>query len=275
MKRPALLLPLAAALLIAASEPAVPPEEATEHVVQPGETLGGIANRARVPRVLIAEANGLKPPYTVRVGQKLVIPRTRHHVVQRGETGFTIAYVHAVPWRDIAVANGISPDAPIRPGQKLLIPTLIAPVEAPAGSPATQPSAAATTARPAPAWRWPLSGTVRRGFTARGAANYHDGLDIPAPKGTAVRAAAAGRVLFAAREPTQFGNMVVIDHGDGWHSAYAFLDRVTVKEGETVSQGERVGLVGSTGRARGNELHFEMRRDNRPVDPRTLLPEQP
>jgi murein DD-endopeptidase MepM/ murein hydrolase activator NlpD len=276
MKRTALLLPLAAALLIAASEPAAAPEEATEHVVQPGETLGGIANRARVPRVLIAEANGLKPPYTVRAGQKLVIPRTRHHVVQRGETGFTIAYVHAVPWRDIAVANGLSPDAPIRAGQKLLIPTLIAPVEAPPG-PQAAPSATATAtaARSAPAWRWPLSGTVRRGFTPRGTASYHDGIDIPAAKGTAVRAAAAGRVLFAAREPAQFGNMVVIDHGDGWHSAYGFLDRVTVKEGETVSQGERVGLVGSTGRARGNELHFEMRRNNRPVDPRAQLPQQP
>ncbi len=260
-----------AGILLAASTPPVPPEEETEHVVQAGETLGGIAARARVPRVLIAEANGLKPPYAVRAGQKLAIPRTRHHVVARGETGFTIAYNYAVPWRDIAVANGLEPDAAIRPGQKLLIPTLID--AAPAGP---APMASASPAPIAvPAFRWPLAGTVRRGFTPRGSANYHDGIDIPAPRGTAARAAAEGLVLFAGREPAQFGNMVVIDHGDGWHSAYAFLDRVTVKVGESVGQGERVGLVGSTGRARGTELHFEMRRNNRPVDPRAQLPDQP
>lgn len=262
--RPALLLAPLAMFLAATSEPAASPEEESEHVVLPGETLGGIAHRARVPRVLIAEANGLKPPYLLKTGQKLLIPRTRHHVVSRGETGFTIAYNHGVPWRDIAVANGLDPDAPIRAGQKLLIPTLIDHGEA---------DPAASAAAPiAPAFHWPLAGTVRRGFTARGQRNYHDGLDIRAPRGTAVRAAAEGKVLFAGDEPEQFGNLVVIDHGNGWHSSYAFLSRITVKAGDAVKRDERVGLVGSTGRARGNELHFELRRDNRPVDPRPQLP---
>ena len=76
-----------AALLLAVSAKAepVPLDEETEHLVQPGETLFGIANRAKVPRVLIAEANRLKPPYHVRAGQKLKIPRTRRHTVMRGE----------------------------------------------------------------------------------------------------------------------------------------------------------------------------------------------
>ena len=73
--RRAAFLGAAALLLVAASDPA-PPDQETEHVVKEGETLFGIANRARVPRVLIAEANGLKPPYLVRSGQKLKIPRT-------------------------------------------------------------------------------------------------------------------------------------------------------------------------------------------------------
>ena len=90
--------------------------------------------------------------------------------------------------------------------------------------------------------------------------------------GTAVRAAAAGKVLFAGAEPRQFGNLVVVDHGQGWQSSYAFLSRITVKQGDEVRQGERVGLSGHTGRARGPELHFELRRDNRPVDPAGQLP---
>lgn len=274
--RKAALLPLLALLLGAAAPPkgALPPEQETEHVVQPGETLGGIAVRAQVPRVLIAEANGLKPPYVVRAGQKLTIPRTRHHLVGRGDTGFTIAYLHGVAWRDIAVANGIDPAAPLKPGQKLLIPTLVTPTPAPTTATATakatgEPAAAVAT----PRFGWPVAaGTVRRGFTAPGKANYHGGIDIRIGEGSAVRAAAAGTVIFAGEEPRQFGNLVVIEHDGGWQSAYAFLSRVTVKKGEDVRAGERVGLSGRTGLARGPELHFEIRRDNRPVDPAVQLP---
>jgi len=247
----------------AASAPAGSPET---HVVEPGETLGGIASRAQVPRVLIAEANGLKPPYTIRAGQRLLIPRTRRHTIEQGDTGFSLAYRYAVPWNDIAVANGIDPQAPLQIGQELLIPTVF---DAPGAAP--RPAAPA----PAPAttrFTWPLSGPIRRGFTPRGQSSYHDGLDIEAPEGTAVRAAAAGTVIFAGKEKNQFGNLVVIDHGNGWYSAYGSLGRVTVKERHQVAQGERVGLVGNTSVTGRTELHFELRQDGKPVDPLAQLP---
>jgi murein DD-endopeptidase MepM/ murein hydrolase activator NlpD len=259
---------LAVALLLATASTAVaadklPPTEETEHVVEPGETLMGIARRAEVPRVLIAEANRLKPPYTLRAGQKLTIPRTQRHMVKRGETGFTIAYNYAVPWSAVATANGLAPDARIKPGQVLLIPTVIA-------TPA-RPDADTTAT---PSFAWPLTGPIRRGFTARAGGDYHDGIDIRAQAGTAVRAVDAGKVIFAGVEQRQYGNLVVVDHGGGWHSAYAFLSRITVKEGDEVRKSERVGLVGRTGLAKGDELHFEIRRDNRPVDPLPRLPER-
>lgn len=256
-----MLLPALALLLAAAGEP-LPPDQEVEHVVQEGETLMGIANRAKVPRVLIIEANGLKPPYTVRAGQKLAIPRTRRHKVARGDTGFSISYDYAVPWKDIAVANGLDPDAPLKPGATLLIPTIIRPAA---------PAPAATEAAPG-RWAWPAAGPVRRGYAARTQKDYHDGLDIRLKEGTAVRAAAAGKVLFAGEERRQFGKLVVIDHGGGWHSAYGFLSKVTVTRGEDVGQGERIGLSGRTGKARGPELHFELRRDAEPVDPARHLP---
>ena len=271
MRRPnpfSLLLAGLAPLLLAAAEPALPPNQASEHVVKPGETLGGIAQRAEVPRVLIIEANRLTSPYALRAGQKLVIPRTRRHTVGRGDTRFTIAYLYGVPWADIAVANGLAADAELRPGQTLLIPSVIAPQ--PAAPSATEPATpGATAAR----FAWPLAGPVRRGFASRASSgNYHEGLDIRVPAGTAVRASAAGKVLFAGEEPRQFGKLIVVEHDGGWQSAYAFLSRITVKEGDTVSQGERVGLSGQTGMARGPELHFELRRNNRPVDPAEHMP---
>jgi murein DD-endopeptidase MepM/ murein hydrolase activator NlpD len=259
MKR-AGILACAALLLIAAAEP-LPPDQEIEHVVQPGETLMGIAHRAKVPRVLIAEANGLKPPYVVRAGQKLKIPRTRRHKVEKGDTSLGISNQYAVPWKDIAVANGLAPDASPHAGKTLLIPTVIAP---PADDSAT-----------APRFTWPLAGEVRRGFARRGQRDYHDGLDIKVESGTTVRAAAAGKVIFAGEDKKQFGKLVIMDHGDGWQSAYGFLSRITVGEGDAVKQGERIGLSGRTGRAKGPELHFELRRNAVPVDPMPRLPEAP
>jgi murein DD-endopeptidase MepM/ murein hydrolase activator NlpD len=246
------------------------PETETEHLVGPGETLGGIAARAHVPRILIVEANGLQAPYDVHAGQTLKIPRTRHRQVKAGDTAFSISMETAVPWEQIALANSLDPAAPVKVGQNLLIPTLLDPPRTLAPAPkAPAASPAPKTAR----FAWPLAGPVRRGYAT--GADYHDGLDITAPKGTMVRAAAAGTVTFAGKEKDQFGNLVVLDHGGGWFTAYAFLSRVTVKQGAKVAAGERVGLVGDTGMAKGDELHFEVRRDGKPVDPLGELPKAP
>lgn len=246
------------------------PEEETVHIVAPGETLGGIAVRARVPRVLIAEANGLQPPYVIKAGQKLQIPRTRRHTVQSGDTGFSISYKYAVPWEQIAVANDVDPQAPVKVGQNLLIPTLLDPS---AVEPAALSAPAAAVTAPKARFAWPLSGPIRRNYST--GSNYHDGLDISAPEGTMVRAAAPGTVKFAGKEKEQFGNLVVLDHGGGWYTAYGFLSRITVKQGARVAPGERIGLVGSTGLAKGDELHFEVRKDGKPVDPLDELPKAP
>ena len=268
-----------------AAAPGTDPAKESVHVVTEGETLGGIAVRAKVPRVLIAEANGLKPPYAVHTGQKLNIPRTRHYTVKAGDTGFGVAYKFAVPWTQIAVANGLDPQEALKAGQELLIPTLIEQpspkLPADAAEVASTAAAATASAAKAPAKRsrvrfaWPLEGTVRRGWRPRDAADHHDGLDIGAPAGTAVRASAAGTVVFAGNENEQFGNLVVVDHGDGWNTAYGFLSRVTVRKGDKVAAGERVGLVGHTGQTKRDELHFEVRQDGVPVDPQPQLPDAP
>lgn len=252
---------------------AASPETETSHKVLDGETLSGIAARAKVPRVLIIEANGLQAPFNVRVGQTLRIPRTRHHLVKPGETGFAIALDYAVPWEQIALANNLDPAMPVKAGRKLLIPTLLNPPATsaiPTAAPVTPVTAAPAPTRSA-RFAWPVSGPIRRGYVA-GGGDYHDGIDITAPRDTMVRAAAAGIVTFAGEEKEQFGNLVVLDHGDGWFTAYGFLSRVTVRKGAKVTAGERVGLVGSTGLAKGSELHFEVRRNGKPIDPQAELP---
>jgi len=281
---------LALALAVFAAAPLLAeddPKTATEYVVKSGETLGGIANRVEVPRVLIIEANGLKAPYTVRAGQKLVIPRRRTHTVKEDETGLGIALDYGVAWSAIAAANGIDPKKPVKAGQKLVIPTITKapPPPAVAASPASgaspkmapdpgpAPGAPKTLAQPPARFAWPVKGEIRRDFVARGGSKaFHDGIDIKADKGTAARAAAAGTVIYAAQGPKEYGLTVIIHHGGRWTTTYSFLDRITVKDGDKVKAGERVGLVGETGLATEPQLHFEVRRNRVALDPVKYLP---
>lgn len=278
-----LALALALASVPAVAAPAADPRTELRHTVAAGETLGGIAGRAEVPRILIIEANGLKPPYTVREGQVLIVPRRRAHTVQPGETGFAIAMDYGVPWGAIAMANGLKPTTRVRAGQKLVIPTLARP-SAPPRVADDKDDREPVKASDSPArFAWPAAGKVRRGFVLRtrhaassesGKTSPHEGIDIAGAKGDPVRAAAPGTVWFAGKEPNLYGNVVIVDHGRGWMSAYAKLSRVTVRKGETVRAGERVGLIGSTGSTSTTELHFEIRRKTVPQDPLGLLPKR-
>lgn len=283
MRRAALLVGVVALLLGApGSAQADDPKTATEYVVKPGETLGGIANRVAVPRLLIIEANGLKAPYLVRAGQKLVIPRRRTHTVKDGETGFGIALDYGVPWSAIAAANSLDPKQPVKTGQKLAIPTIskgaTTPAPTPSASPEPEPTASPAPAAKlppdtkAPRFVWPHSGKVRREFAPRGKSGWHDGIDLTADKGDAVRAAAAGKVIFAGQGPKEYGLTVIVYHTGRWTTTYSFLDKITVKDGETVKQGERIGLAGETGLATSPQVHFEVRRNRAALDPVDYLP---
>lgn len=312
MRRAAALLAAAALLLTGAGEP--DPRTATEVVVKPGETLGGIASRTQVPRVLIIEANALKPPYAVKAGQKLVIPRRRTHTVKAGETGFSIAMDYGVAWSGIAAANGLNSKEAVKPGQKLVIPTLIKALSEasalPAGADKTQKAATdkarandaaaaksvpgktppgktgSGKALPAPAidvddadppvsFAWPLSGKVRREFAARGGKGaFHDGIDVLAAKGAPVRASAAGTVIFAGDGPMEYGKTVILHHGKRWTTVYSYLDKITVKLGDKVKAGERIGLNGQSGLAGDPQMHFEVRHNRGALNPMRYLPKR-
>ncbi|MDC0887282.1 M23 family metallopeptidase [Altererythrobacter sp.] len=254
--RPLALL-FAAPLLLAAYNPATE----TEHTVKAGETLSGIAERAGVPAAVIAAANGITEPFQVQVGDDLVIPRQRNHTVQPGETGFAIAIKYGVPFENIAIANGLDDKGTVKAGQKLIIPAVFTPRRV-----------ARRSIPSAPFFRRPHDGRVLYGFSKREDGGGHDGIDIDVKLGDMVRASASGTVIFAAEEKTRFGRQVLIDHGDGWQTSYGHLARITVKKGDVVKSGERIGLAGDAGIATRPELHFEIRKDGADVDPAGKLP---
>lgn len=98
----------------------------------------------------------------------------------------------------------------------------------------------------------------------------HQGIDLAAPAGTAVRATADGTVIFAGRDG-RYGKTVVIDHGGGFHTRYAHLKGIDTAKGKRVRRGDRIGKVGKTGNASGTHLHYEVLRNGVAVNPRAYL----
>jgi murein DD-endopeptidase MepM/ murein hydrolase activator NlpD len=153
----------------------------------------------------------------------------------------------------------------------------------PAGE-AVPPAAQSAPAAPAPAlepptspprssgaFLWPVRGNVLATYGLRSDGTHNDGINIGAPRGAPILAADAGVVAYTGNELRGYGNLILVKHAGGWISAYAHCDQILVKRGETVSRGQVIARVGSTGNVGDPQLHFELRRGNRPVDPREFL----
>jgi murein DD-endopeptidase MepM/ murein hydrolase activator NlpD len=123
---------------------------------------------------------------------------------------------------------------------------------------------------------WPVDGKLESGFGGRrnpfgsGSYEFHSGQDIDAPWGAPVIAGASGRVSFVGWQ-NGYGQVVVIDHGGGLTTRYGHLSHIDVSQGQMVERGEFLGKVGSTGRSTGPHLHYEVRINDEPVNPRQYL----
>ena len=126
---------------------------------------------------------------------------------------------------------------------------------------------------------WPVAGQIRSSYGRRrdpftGESEVHRGLDIGALYGTAIRAPANARVLYARRK-SAYGNLIVLDHGEGITTRYGHLSRFDVQVGDQVRKGDIIGYVGSSGRSTGPHLHYEVRLNDRTLNPRNYLPRNP
>ena len=212
------------------------------HTVVTGDTLYSIAFRYGLDFQSVARANNIRKPYTIFVGQRLKIPSTK-----------TVA-----PEKD-----GPPPGKRV---SKPSLETVVVTAKPPAKKTptVTRPSGASTIN-----WAWPLAGEVLRRFALQGEVNK--GIDIGASAGTAVKAAADGVVVYAGGNLRGYGKLVIVKHNDAFLSAYGNNRSIRVKEGAKVKQGQKISVVG-TNRAQQALLHFEIRRDGKPVNPELHLP---
>jgi len=123
----------------------------------------------------------------------------------------------------------------------------------------------------APAFAWPVSGRVISDFGTTSNGGKNDGINIATPMDAPIHASASGTVTYAGDELKNYGNLVLIKHADGFTTAYAHADRLVVSRGDTVTKGQVIGYAGQTGDVVTPQLHFEIREQTTPVNPRTYL----
>lgn len=221
------------------------------------------------------------------------------HEVRRGETLYSIAWRYGWDFRQLAANNDIAAPFTIYPGQVIELTPKTAssrPTSTPSAGAArgvatsqppsrSAPSASAsgedapTPARPSPpaasrttgpiAWQWPADGAILETFAS--GQQGRRGIAISGPLGSPVVAAADGQVVYRGSGLTGYGNLLIIRHSDQWLTAYAHNQQLLVAEGDRVKGGQRIATLGSSGTFR-HQLHFEMRRDGKPVNPLQHLP---
>jgi murein DD-endopeptidase MepM/ murein hydrolase activator NlpD len=130
-----------------------------------------------------------------------------------------------------------------------------------------KPSGPSTPAKTSGHFVWPVRGQIISGFGRRANGVHNDGINIAAEPGSAVKAAEAGVVVYAGNELAGYGNLLLIRHANGFVTAYAHNKKLLVDKGATVRQGQTIALVGSTGDVDRPQLHFEIRKGDRAVDP--------
>jgi LysM repeat protein len=237
--------------------------------VQSGDTVLGIAAQFGINPETIQWANpGLEAnPDLLRIGDRLTILPVDGvlHRVQTGDTLSTIATKYKVTPADIVALDlnkMESPDIPLSLGQEIVVPGGQKPYVAKRVVAYNGPIPQGAT-RGTGVFAWPATGRVTQQYW-----NGHRAVDIGAWVGTPVKAADSGYVINASNGWNDgYGNMVIIDHGNGFVSLYSHLNSVYVRQGENVAMGEQIGTVGNTGNSTGSHLHFEIRYQGIPRNP--------
>ncbi len=313
MARPVVLTLLLAPVLLTGCN--VPPPDAARlpgeagaaaalgvYTVRPGDSLSVIAVRHGVEMAALAQANAVEPPYTIYAGQTLRLPSPRLETAGRPPAAPPLPARRPVDeWRgpvsDVPLAAAAGAPRPVEVASLDPLPSGVEAREArttasprrpdpaprpaaPSGLPGGPIPVTATSAPPEPPpqgarFLWPLDGPVVASFGRKADGRHNDGINVAAPQGTAIQAAADGTVAYAGNELRGYGNLLLLRHTDGWVTAYAHLDEILVEQGDSVVRRQPIATVGSSGAVASPQLHFEIRQGSAAVDPIAHLPPQP
>ena len=238
------------------------------HAVSDGETVSDVAAELGVSASNLLASNRLFGAGQLQPGQVLYASQEGVvHTIQPGQTLTDISLTYAVPVETLTSANGLTASSTIFAGDRILIP----------GVTATFWDNVVRLSNGVPSrFIRPLEGEVVSTFGWRihpvlENRHHHDGIDIDVPEGATVYAAAGGEVYFYGEQPG-YGNVLILDHADGYFTMYGHLSSAIVSPGRYVEMGQEIALSGNTGISSGPHLHFEIRNGDFPIDPLRYLP---
>lgn len=254
-----------------------PRSEIIDYEVQTGDTLSSIAKKFGISSDTIRWANDLKRDQ-IKPGQSLkILPETGvAYTVKAGDTLESVAKKFSAEQQPILnyPFNDIPDDLTLKVGQVLIIPDGVPPESKATPKPKLQPqylaqgpSSPAFSAPGGGQFIWPAGGSLTQRFSW-----YHPGIDVANRSAPGIAAADGGVVTVAGwPDGNGYGNRVVLDHGNGYTSLYAHLSNIYVSVGQTVSRGQLIGQMGSTGRSTGTHLHLEIHYKGVALNPLSIL----
>jgi lipoprotein NlpD len=270
-----------------------------DYPVSSGDTIYSIAWKYELDPFELARWNNISSPYRIYPGQRLAMKpgqsatasqastpkststaasRPGSITVRKGDTLNALAHQYSVSARQLASINGLKPPYIIKTGQTLkLTAAKTRPAPTTTSSKATSSASASrkTSVTSMSAdnkniiWQWPVKGRLITTFKSN--KTGRKGIDIAGKEGAGIRAAAAGKVVYSGNGLISYGNLVIIKHNRSYLSAYAHNRKLLVKEGETIKAGQKIAELGKTG-ADSPRLHFEIRKNGKPVNPLKYLP---
>jgi murein DD-endopeptidase MepM/ murein hydrolase activator NlpD len=245
-----------AATKTASAEPAKASAPGT-YTVQSGDTLSAISRKTGVSTAALKQANGMSDGL-IRIGQTLTIP-------SGAAAAATVASAKPAAIDPVKTAS-TPPAAKSTPTETLASYT--PPKKEKIIQAAAEDDAVAPDSTGIGKMRWPVRGRVISGF---GSGKDGDGIDISVPEGTPVKAAENGVVIYAGNGLKEFGNTVLVRHEDGLVTVYGHASSLEVTRGQKVKRGQEIALSGMSGTTDSPKLHFEVRKNSAPVDPRKFL----
>ncbi|HOO70925.1 MAG TPA: peptidoglycan DD-metalloendopeptidase family protein [Spirochaetota bacterium] len=246
----------------------------TQYTIKHRDNLWGIARKFNISHRFIIDANNITDPDMLIPGTKLNVPNKIgiYHRVHRGDSIYCLSKKYRVSSEKIITQNRVNPRA-LAVGQMLFIPDARSMAHVVKKNKITDPEKSAVFQQFA--CTWPLKGKVTSGFGTRkdpfsGKKKFHCGIDISAPEGTPIHAAAEGRVIFSGWK-NGYGKVIVLRHENSYISVYAHNYRNLVKKGDIIQNGQDIALSGKTGAVTGAHLHFEIRKYITPLNPLRFL----
>ncbi len=239
-----------------------------EITVGAGDTLYSLSRRYSVPVNDLAVMNKLSAPFVLSVGQKLKVPDLTDAKVAAQEQTDPNTKVAVPVSKPVVTTTVVAGGAKVASDKVATVKVAQEPKKISSDPNKKLPK---ISGRSSSKFSWPVRGKILSAYGAKSSGLFNDGINIGAARGTAVKAAENGVVAYAGNEVKGMGNLIIVQHSDGWMTVYAHMDSMTVRRGTKIAVGQKIGTVGETGKVDKPQLHFEIRKGTKAYNPSSYL----